>query len=126
MGDGNGTEANNFVSGKRFNGGCSVQLIAEARLPIVTAQTYTESLKKQLEKNQFAYKWLAEKPAVLGALAAREEIFVAKVKQLEVRQNYIVAPSGSSMYALVETVGMPLMDECAADFQSIRASVHLK
>jgi TM2 domain-containing membrane protein YozV len=121
-----GNEANHFASAKRFNGGCSVYFIAEAKLPIVTAEIYTAALKKQLETNPLGFKWLSEKPAVLGGMAGREETFIAKVKETDVRQNYVVAPSGLTMYALVETVGTPLMDECSADFQSIRNSVRLK
>jgi hypothetical protein len=115
-----------FVSAQRFEGGCSVELMAEARLPTVTAESFSKTLRNEVEKNPVGFKWMSEKPARVGGLQGKEVSFVAKIKETDVRQNYVVAPAGLSMYALVETAATGLMDECSEDFQSIRKSIKIK
>jgi TM2 domain-containing membrane protein YozV len=118
--------ANMFLQAKRFGGGCSVQIIGEARLPIMTATAYGAVLRKGIESNDKGFKWLSEKPATLSGLNGQEESFIASVRDIDIRQNYVVIPRGLSMFNLVETVATGLMDRCSGDFDGIRHSVHFK
>lgn len=118
--------ANVFLEAKRFGGGCSVQVIGEARLPIITATIYGSILRKNLEKNDHRFKWLSETPASLGGLNAKQESFITSVRDIDIRQNFIAIPRGLSMFTVIETSANSLMERCSGDFDEIRHSVQFK
>jgi TM2 domain-containing membrane protein YozV len=121
-----GHRPNLVLEAKRFGGGCRVQIVGEARLPILSANSYGAMLRKDIEKKEQGFKWLSEKPASLGGLAGIEESFIASVREIDVRQNYVVIPRGLSRFTLVETAATGLMDQCLTDFEGIRQSVRFK
>ena len=115
-----------FLSAKKFAGGCNVQVLADPRLPVTSAHSFSESLRKQLAIRAPNARWLSEKPVSIGGLSGREVSFMSNYSGVDVRQNYLSVPKGLAMYAVIETMANSLTDECSADFTSIRNSIRFQ
>jgi TM2 domain-containing membrane protein YozV len=116
---------NEFVMGTRPGGGCTVQFMAAAELPIVSRQADIRDIIRILTSKGYVYE--QERSTHLGDLAASEVSFRHKRQSdSEIDQSYLFAKKGLSSYILITSMTEDVRSKCEELSERIRSTVRIR
>jgi len=115
--------AKEFVMGVRPGGGCVVQFMAAAELPIVTRQADVRGIVRVLTAKGYVYE--QERSTELGGFAASEVTFRHRRDEGEIDQKYLFAKKGLSTYILITSTNEEVRSKCEVLSEQIRSTVKL-
>lgn len=107
------------------DGACNIQVTIEPLMPWVSLEAFGATIERELAKDP-RYSLEGERPAILGARAAREIRTVAKFPNALVQQHYVVTRRGIAAFALIETMNANQLGECEADLEQIEQQFDLR
>ena len=111
-----------LIQASAYDWGCLSWVILDSAFPLYSLEDTAADLVDQVLAEHENFTYLETNSGTLGAMSALVVTFRADVFGDVVYQNYYLAKSGATNYALVESVRSDLRALCGADLESIRNS----
>lgn len=112
-----------IVNASKFEGGCSMAVIPEPRLPFGSLSSHAHAFLADVQKQNPAYQLQSERPSQLGAYPAYEFLVAAKYGEVEIEQRYVFAHRGLTRYTFIATAATGLLDQCSSDMRKAQSEI---
>jgi TM2 domain-containing membrane protein YozV len=112
-----------IVTAKTFQGGCQVQLLGYASIPVRSVGQEVDNVTREILQENPNFKRIAGRRLELAGLDATEVELLARVHDTDVSQHYLKAGKKLAVYALITTVAASFREKCDPDADWIRRSM---